>query len=630
MTQGLRAVGETLDDLYEEAPCGLLSLLPDGEIVRVNRTLLSWTGYSADEMHAGKRFPSLLTTPGALLYETHCLPLLRMRGSIGEIALDLLCRDGARLPVLLSAAVRRDASGAASLFRVVILNAPKRREYERELLVARTQAEEAAAELRAQRAVAERKAAEQDALLQAMGRMSAGDLETPILIEPESILMSLATGLDRMRQDILGQIRDMKERNTEILHLNTELRHQIEQRSRFLLDSMQSAMTSSSVSPANSGSVAARPLLPRGTMLATRYRVEATLGQGAMGTVYEVERLSDGRRFAAKVLSANPDSRTMARFAREALLLARLQHPNLIAIVDLDINSDRVACLVMELVDGKSLAELGARYGDHDFMLPVLRQIADALTTVHSAGIVHRDLKPANVLISVSADGTQATARLADFGISRLLEIVQAAPDTASPARVEVNTDSPASRLGKLDAVNDDPARAAFIAAVSEVPAVKGDKETIDVRVRRPMVAPPREVSPGASSGRPAAASNGEDRRGRPSDSLTQVGALVGTLPYMAPELIGGANLAQPPSDIFSFGLMAYEVLTGTPPFEEPPLLMAARGYSAPRPEPLDSLCSGLSPALARLLERCLVADPASRPTAFELSGALGKIQLTH
>jgi PAS domain S-box-containing protein len=630
MTQAPRAVAETLDDLYEEAPCGLLSLLPDGEIVRVNRTLLSWTGYNAEELRAGKRFPALLTPPGALLYETHCLPLLRMRGSIGEIALDLQCRDGTRLPILLSAVARRDPSGAPCLFRVVILNAPKRREYERELLVARTQAEEAAAELRIQRAVAERKAAEQDALLQAMGRMADGDLETPILIGPESVLVSLASGLDRMRQEILGQIRDMKERNTEILHLNTELRHQIEQRSRFLLDSMQSAMSTSPASAADNSSVEVRPLLPRGTLLANRYRVEATLGQGAMGTVYEVERTSDGRRFAAKVLSANPDSRTMARFAREALLLARLQHPNLIAIVDLDINSDRVACLVMELVDGKSLAELGARYGDHDFMLPVLRQVADALTTVHSAGIVHRDLKPANVLISVSADGTQATARLADFGISRLLEIVQAAPDTASPARVEAITDPPAARLGKLDAASDDPARTAFIAAVSEVPAMSEANETIDVRVRRPLVAPPLDASPGASSGRPAAASNGENRRGRPSDSLTQVGALVGTLPYMAPELLGGANLAQPPSDIFSFGLMAHEVLTGTLPFEEPPLLMAARGYSAPRLEPLDTLCRGLSPALARLLERCLDNDPASRPTAVELSGALGKIQIAH
>src|SRR5262249_25370425 len=137
------------------------------EIVRVNRTFLSWTGYRAEELYAGRRLPTLLTVAGALLYETHCVPLLRMRGSVAELALDIRCRDGTTLPVLLGAVARPDPSGAPASFRIVVMHAPKRREYERELLLARREAEEAAEELRVQREAAERKVAEQEPLLQA-------------------------------------------------------------------------------------------------------------------------------------------------------------------------------------------------------------------------------------------------------------------------------------------------------------------------------------------------------------------------------------------------------------------------------------------------------------------------------
>ncbi|MFS8067026.1 MAG: protein kinase domain-containing protein [Byssovorax sp.] len=627
MTQGSSSTEVVFEDLYEDAPCGLLSVLPSGEIVRVNRTLLSWTGYSADEIHGGKRFTALLTPPGALLYESYCVPLLRTRGSLAEIALDLLCSDGARMPVLFSAVARKDASGGLCLFRVVILNAPKRREYERELLLARTQAEEAAEELNILRTIAELKVVEQDDLLQAMGRMAAGDLETPILIEPESGLVTLARGLDRMREDILGQVRDMKERNAEISRLNAELLHQIEQRSRVLFESMQSSINNS-VPPADDGSGQVLPILPSGTVLAKRYRVEAILGRGAMGTVYEVERTSDGRRFAAKVLRAKPDYRAMARFAREALLLARLQHPNLIAIVDLDITTDRVACLIMELVKGQSLAELSARYGDRDFMLPVLHQIADALTTVHSAGVVHRDLKPANVLVSVSADGMRATARLADFGISRLLNLDQGAPDSTAPPQGGSRVEPLWAGSSGLDTTIGELAQAAVVSAVLAVPAGNACDPTLEVRAQPAAVARVVDGPLEAPWAPPSTSSDGGNSRKSPSDTLTQAGALVGTLLYMAPELLGGANLAQPPSDIFSFGVMAYEVLTGTLPFDEPPLVMAARSRGLLRVKPLDTMCPGLAPALARLLERCLSLDPEARPTAIKLSDALGTIQI--
>jgi PAS domain S-box-containing protein len=145
-----RVRDDDLEELYEDAPCGFLSTLLDGTIIRVNRTFLRLTGYAAAELLAGKRFVELLTIPGRLLYETHCAPLLRLQGFFGEVAIDLTCRDGGALPILLSSVVKRDANGAPCLLRSVQLHAPARREYEREILQARRAAEEAAEQLRVQ------------------------------------------------------------------------------------------------------------------------------------------------------------------------------------------------------------------------------------------------------------------------------------------------------------------------------------------------------------------------------------------------------------------------------------------------------------------------------------------------
>ena len=96
------------EQIYEDAPCGYVSTRPDGVIVRANRTFLALTGFHADELTDKRRFSTLLTKPGALLYETHCAPLLRLRGSVSEIALDIVGRDGEPLPVLLNARVKCD------------------------------------------------------------------------------------------------------------------------------------------------------------------------------------------------------------------------------------------------------------------------------------------------------------------------------------------------------------------------------------------------------------------------------------------------------------------------------------------------------------------------------------------
>lgn len=134
--------------LYEEAPCGLVHASLDGTIVAVNRTLLEWLDCTAEAL-LGRAFQSLLTAPGALLYETHCGPLLRLRGHVGELSLDVVAASGARLPVLLNAVVRGVGEDTPRL-QIALLSAPTRREYERELQQSRRRAEETADLLRTQ------------------------------------------------------------------------------------------------------------------------------------------------------------------------------------------------------------------------------------------------------------------------------------------------------------------------------------------------------------------------------------------------------------------------------------------------------------------------------------------------
>lgn len=125
-----------LEDLYENAPCGYLSLEPGGRITRVNATFLAWTGYGADDL-VGRRFQDLLNIAGKIYYETHFAPLLRMQGFFNEVALELVAKNSSRIPVLVNAAERRDAEGKPTFIRITVFNATDRRRYESELLAAR-------------------------------------------------------------------------------------------------------------------------------------------------------------------------------------------------------------------------------------------------------------------------------------------------------------------------------------------------------------------------------------------------------------------------------------------------------------------------------------------------------------
>lgn len=126
-----------VEELYEMAPCGYLSTDIDGYIVKVNRTLADWLGYEVEALTSEKRFVDLLTVGGRIFYETHFNLLLRLQDAVNEIALDIVCRDGRVLPVLLNARQRRDEAGEPILNHFTVFNCSERRMYEREILASR-------------------------------------------------------------------------------------------------------------------------------------------------------------------------------------------------------------------------------------------------------------------------------------------------------------------------------------------------------------------------------------------------------------------------------------------------------------------------------------------------------------
>ena len=142
-----RLLDEDPADLYENAPMGYLSTLPDGRIVKVNRTFCAWTGRSADDI-LGSRFRDLLSVGGKVFHDTHLAPLLRMQGAVREVALDVLRADGSMLPCLVNAVELRDDDGNAVLTRATLFEATARRRYERELLTAQRAAQESEARSR--------------------------------------------------------------------------------------------------------------------------------------------------------------------------------------------------------------------------------------------------------------------------------------------------------------------------------------------------------------------------------------------------------------------------------------------------------------------------------------------------
>jgi Protein kinase domain len=346
--------------------------------------------------------------------------------------------------------------------------------------------------------------------------------------------MITSYNLEAYRRKVLHQrcLLDAERAKTERL-LKREISHQVAARSRQLGEEL-----------AKRDGPADGVILAPGDRFDARYRVTQSLGAGGMGAVYEVERLTDEQRFALKIITGRVSGANAARFAREAEIGARLHHPNLVSIVDVGVSPAGSPFLVMELVQGGSLEDQRARFGDQLWATPILRQIALGLAELHANAVVHRDLKPANVLLVDAEHGP--LAKICDFGISRFGAIDESADVDTEGATVNVGADN-----------------------------------------------------------------------ARPRD-LTRTGAFLGTPLYMPPEAYFEPARG-PSADLFSFGILAYEALSGRSPFSVSPVLLLHSKKPIPEPVPLD----GVRKEIAELVLACLAIDPTKRPRAKDVAQAL-------
>ena len=185
------------------------------------------------------------------------------------------------------------------------------------------------------------------------------------------------------------------------------------------------------------------------------YEILSPLGAGGMGEVYRARDVNLRRDVALKILPAafSADADRLARFEREARVLASLNHPHIAAIHGFEASAD-VRALVLELVDGPTLADrLHAGPLPLAEAIPIARQIADALEAAHEKGIVHRDLKPANIKLTL-----EGTAKVLDFGLAKALD--PAAPaDTVESPTITSNGTSAGTILGTVAYMSPEQAR---------------------------------------------------------------------------------------------------------------------------------------------------------------------------
>jgi Tol biopolymer transport system component len=261
-----------------------------------------------------------------------------------------------------------------------------------------------------------------------------------------------------------------------------------------------------------------------------------------MGQVYRARDTRLNRDVALKILpdALLQDEDPLARFRREAQVLASLNHPNIATIHGLE-ESGAVRALVMEFVEGRTLADLiaasrrsqgGLEGLSLSETVSIARQMADALEAAHDHGVIHRDLKPANVM--VRHDGT---VKVLDFGLAKALD---------------------------PDAANGEPGSGA---------------------------------DPGALENSPTVA----------SPAMTQRGVILGTAAYMSPEQARGTPLDKR-SDIWSFGVVLYEIATGRRLFPGERVIDVLASVVKDTPD-----LSAAPPPLRRLLEKCLEKDPRKR-----------------
>jgi serine/threonine protein kinase/Tol biopolymer transport system component len=186
-------------------------------------------------------------------------------------------------------------------------------------------------------------------------------------------------------------------------------------------------------------------VLAKGNLIAGKYRITEEIGRGGMGVVYEAEDTKLARKVAIKVLPEvfTTDPERLARFEREARVLASLNHPNIAAIYGVE-EAEGKRFLVLELVEGENLADRLSRGAlPLEDTLDVCRQIAEGLEAAHEKGIIHRDLKPSNVKMT-----PERKVKILDFGLAKALHDQVSGVDVSKSPTITADMTEPGVILG--------------------------------------------------------------------------------------------------------------------------------------------------------------------------------------
>src|SRR5215475_1215751 len=316
-----------------------------------------------------------------------------------------------------------------------------------------------------------------------------------------------------------------------------------------------------------------------GRLLDGKYRLEELCGRGGMGAVYRALHVGTGRRVAVKVIAPElaGNREFIERFRREAKTIGRLRHPNIVNVTDFGITSENeqtLAYLVMEHLEGVTLA---VKLKDKRPLpladaLDILSQTCAAIDEAHRLGILHRDLKPENIWLEPVRDGG-CNVKALDFGIAQLHDLLAFEEPETLPAINE--TDHTAGPLPQRFSITED--------------------ETLRMNLTH--------------------------------QQLTRSGAVMGSPKYMSPEQCGGEKLDNA-SDIYSLGVIAYQMLSGDAPFNGTVAELLKQHREA-EPAPLSQKRGNLPSTLEAVVRQALAKEPSARPATAGAFAFLLSLQST-
>jgi serine/threonine protein kinase len=390
-----------------------------------------------------------------------------------------------------------------------------------------------------------------------------------------------------------------------------------------------------------------------GEVLDEKYRIEKELGRGGMGAVYLASHLGTGRPVAVKVITPQfmMNDEFVERFKREAKAAGRLHHPNVVNVTDFgfaQVEGQRIAYLVMEYLDGCTLAEVLAEEAQLpiDWVVDIIEQASSAVDEAHQQGIIHRDLKPDNIWLEPNRRGGY-TVKVLDFGLAKLGDVQTAGDDEI----LETSSLPHAKRVSADNAtLANNPRRTEIIEAktytqtsqhseaATQIQSPVAEEEStlilVDVAKTNSGTASesatqimPMRSSEAATQVQPArgleeertrvfdhTTAENQARQTVPADGLTRVGSILGTPIYMSPEQCRSEAL-DARSDIYSLGVIAYQMLAGEPPFAGAAFdLMKLHMEAAP--PPLREKRRKIPKRMAAIVMSALAKSPADRPAS--------------